>query len=80
MFTDKASSSKQSSKEQEREIKEVFDEEKQYNKVLDNCQWCFDGSVIEKHLILSVAEKVCFNYLTDRIKIDDKFLTIMYCK
>lgn len=60
VFTDKASSSKQVSKEQEREIRDALYEEKNYKKIIDSCQWCFDGNVLEKHLILSVAEKVDF--------------------
>ena len=57
IFADKASSAKSEQKEKEREVRRGIREEKQYKKTLEDCQWCFDGSKLEKNIVIAMGEK-----------------------
>ncbi|CAG7831460.1 unnamed protein product [Allacma fusca] len=57
VFADRASSSKTDMKEKERELRDILDEDKQYKKTLENCNWCFDGNKLPRNLVISTGEK-----------------------
>jgi hypothetical protein len=66
IFADKASSSKSARKEQERDIRKVVDEEKQYQRTLQDCNWCFEGKM-QKNIVIAIGEKVVLRVLSSLI-------------